>query len=662
MRLSNAIILTGLLSSLATASAARGQPDAPSDELVETAAFFAKPSFVRNIAISPDGKTLMVAAESDDDQTITFLDAASMEAGAVIEFGTRWRFGNISWIDNEAVIVSPYVRPMRRNYSVPSGDLALVYADGRRPKILFGHGAGWNVTGALAGRVKEKSAAVLIDPLLEEKDWVLIQTYDANSTGFAQLHVKSGRLRNKTGAPSRFCYLATNQLGEVRFCSAPDPKTDLSHVFELGRAGWNEIHVSKSARVAVLSASTDDGHPLVLASGGEPDTFSLYSLPSYLDGGEPLFSDPIFDLWDFEGDRTFGLYAIANANPLPSYIYPDNENTDAQTLAGIHKSVAAAFPRHFVDIRNHDAAMEQVVVEVRSDTLPGRFLLFDRKKNELRHLADRSAWLVDRPLAEKTPFAFATRDGLTLHGFLTRALTDAPREAPSIVLVHGGPHGIFDTFHYDPEIQFLAALGLNVIQVNFRGSGGFGQTFLESGYREWSRGMVDDVIAGFQSLAGKEVGEDACIYGASYGAFNALSAAFRAPDAFVCAAGHVGVYSLPEMFRGGDIPETEEGLAFLRRVLGEDKQVHRADSPAFNAQRIRIPVFLSAHNDDERAPIRQTKIMVAALKEAGNPPMELYFDREAHNVASEENETERLTALGEFFAAHLTRGIRPSTP
>ena len=662
MRLSKSVILTCLLAFLATTGAAREHQDAPLEALAEAAAFFAKPSFVRNIAISPDGKTLMVAAESDDDQTITFLDAATMEAGAVVEFGTRWRFGNISWIDNEAVIVSPYVRPMRRNYSVPTGDLALVYANGKRSKILFGHGAGWNVTSGLAGRVKEKSAAAMIDPLLEEKDWVLIQTYDANSTGFAQLHVKSGRLRNKTGAPSRFCYLATNQLGEVRFCSAPDPKTDLSHVFELGEAGWNEIHVSKSARVAVLSASTDDGHPLVLASGGEPDTFSLYSLPSYLDGGEPLFSDPIFDLWDFEGDRALGLYAIANANPLPSFIYPDNENADARTLAGIHKSVAAAFPQHFIEVRGHDAALEQIVVEVRSDTLPGRFLLFDRRKNELRHLADRSAWLADRPLAAKTPFSFATRDGLTLHGFLTRALTDAPREAPSIVLVHGGPHGIFDTFHYHPEIQFLAALGLNVVQVNFRGSGGFGQAFLESGYREWSRGMVDDVIAGFQSLAGKEVGEDACIYGASYGAFNALSAAFRAPDAFVCAAGHVGVYSLPEMFRGGDIPETEDGLAFLRRVLGEDKQVHRADSPAFNAQHIRIPVFLSAHNDDERAPIRQTKIMVAALKEAGNPPMELYFDREAHNVASEENETERLTALGEFFAAHLTRGSRPSTP
>ena len=660
MRLFYSIIFTCLLSSLATASE---QPDAPSDALAETAAFFAKPSFVRNIAISPDGKTLMVAAESDDDQTITFLDAATLEAGAVVEFGNRWRFGNISWINNDAVIVSPYVRPMGRNYSVPTGDLALVYANGKRPKILFGHGAGLNVTGALAGRVKEKSAAALLDPLLEEKDWVLIQTYDANGTGFAKLNLKSGRLRNKTSAPSLFCYLATNPLGELRFCSAQDPKTGLSHVFELGEGGWKEIHVSEApARAIVPRVPADDGLPLMLADAGEAGTFSLYSLASYLEGGDPLVSDPVFDLWDFEGDRIFGLYAITNANPRPGFIYPDNKNAKAQTLAGVHKSVAAAFPGHYIDIGSHDAALEQVVVEVRSDTLPGRFLLFDRKKNELRHLADRSAWLAARPLAAKTPFTFATRDGLTLHGILTRALTDAPREAPSIVLVHGGPHGPFDTFHYDREVQFLAALGLNVVQVNFRGSGGFGQALIESGYRQWSRAMVDDVIDGFRSLAGKEISEDACIYGASYGAFNALSAAFRAPDAFVCAAGHVGVYSLPEMFRGGDIPETEEGLAYLRRVLGEDKQVHRADSPAFNAQHVRVPVFLSAGGDDVRAPQRQTKIMAAALKAAGNPPREMYMDREGHGFASTENETERLTALGRFFADHLTASISPPSP
>ena len=663
MRLRESITLACLLTSLAATGDAREQPEAPSDGLVETAAFFAKPSFVRNIAISPDGKTLMVAAESDDDQTITFLDAASMEAGAMVEFGSRWRFGDISWIDNDTVIVSPYVRPMRRNYSVPSGDLALVHADGKRPKILFGHMAGQNVTGALAGRVKEKSAAVLLDPLLEKKDWVLIQTYDANSTGFAQLNVKSGRLRNKTSAPSLFCRFATDPSGEVRFCSVQDLKTGLARIFELGKAGWNEIHVSEEpARARVLSVSTDDGLPLVLADAGVAGTSSLFALASYLEGGEPLFSDPVFDFWDIEGTRAVGLYAIANANPLPGYTYPDRKGLNARTLAEVHKSVAAAFPSHFVDIRNHDAAFEKLVVEVHSDRLPGRFLLFDRKKSELRHLADRRAWLADRPLAAKSPFTFSTRDGLTLHGILTRALTEAPREAPSVVLVHGGPHGPFDTFHYDREVQFLAAMGLNVVQVNFRGSGGFGQAFIESGYLEWSRAMVNDVIDGFRSLAGEEVGETACIYGASYGAFNALSAAFRAPDTFVCAAGHVGVYSLPEMFRGGDIPETEEGLAYLRRVIGEDKQVHRADSPAFNAQHIRIPIFLSAGSDDVRAPQRQTEIMASALKAAGNPPREMYIDREGHGFASEENETERLTALGEFLAAHLTRGIRPSTP
>ena len=659
MRLPNTFILTCILTSLAMAGTAHAQQAEPRTALLETAAFFAKPSFVHNVSISPDGRNLMVAAESDDDQTITFLDAASMEAQEVVEFDSTWRLGSIVWIANDALVVSPLVRPNRRNFSVPTGELVLVFANGKRPKVLYGKMAGLNVTGALAGRVKERSVAALLDPLRERKDWVLIQTFDLNSTGFAELNIKSGRLKNKTGAPSKFCSFSVDNQGQVRFCSMQDPMTDVSRIYELSEAGWREIHATeRPASANVLNGSPDPKRSLVLADAGTAGTRSVFTLKSYLEGGAPLYSDPVFDFWSVKGIRASGMYAIVNPNPLPKYIYPESENDIARALAGIQKSLATAFPSHFIDITSHDAAFEKFIVRVHSDTSPGKFFLFDQKKNEVRHLADSRPWLADRPLAGKSPFTFATEDGQTLHGFLTRAMSDTPRQAPSIVLVHGGPHGPFDTFHYDSEIQFLAAIGLNVIQVNFRGSGGFGRAFIESGYRQWSRAMVDDVIAGFRSLEGTQVGRDACIYGASYGAFNALSAAFRAPDTFLCAAGHVGVYSLPQLFKDGDISETIFGRAYLKRVLGEDLPVHRADSPAFNAGRIKVPVFLSAGSDDVRAPQRQTKIMAAALKAAGKPVREMYVDREGHGYASEENNTERLVALGGFFAEHLTTNLR----
>lgn len=683
MRLPDIFILSCILTSLATANTAHAQQTEPSTEphteprtelsteprtelsteprtgLPETAAFFSRRPFVHDISISPDGRKLMVAGESEDDQTITFLDLASMEALEVVEFDSTWRLGGIAWIANDALIVSPAVRPNRRNYSVPTGELALVYANGKRPKVLVGQLAGVNVTGAVAGRVKDRSAAVLLDPLRERKDWVLIQTFDANSTGFAELNIKSGRLKNKTRAPSKFCIFSVDHKGQVRFCSMQDPMTDVSTIYELSEAGWREIHVGEgTTRAKVLSGAPDAELSLVLADAGPAGTQSLFTLKSYLEGGDPLFSDPVFDLWGVEGFRASGMYAITNPNPLPNYIYPESENSIARTLAEIHKSLAAAFPSHFIDITSHDAAFEKFIVKVSSDTSPGRFFLFDPKKKQVRHLADSRPWLADRPLAAKMPFTFRTADELTLHGFLTRAMTDTPLQAPSIVLIHGGPHGPFDKFRYDHEAQFLAALGLNVVQINFRGSGGFGTAFVESGFRQWSRSMVDDVISGFMSLAGTEVGKDACIYGASYGAFAALSAAFRAPDTFLCAAGHVGVYSLPQLFKDGDISETIFGQTYLKRVLGEDSQVHRADSPAFNAERIRVPVFLSAGRDDLRAPQRQTKIMAAALKTAGKQVIEMYVDREGHGFASAENETERLVTLGEFFAEHLTRKVR----
>ena len=659
MRLTVSTILTCMLMSLAWPYTANAQQAQPRGVLSETAAFFAKRPFVHNISISPDGRKLMVAAESGGDQTITFLDADSMEALHIVEFDNRWRLGSTAWVSNDSLVVSPFYQPMRRNFSVPSGNLSLIHANGKQPKVLVGPLAGVNRTGALAGRPENRVGAILLDPLREKKDRILVQTFDGNGTGFAELQLQSGRLRNKTRGPSRFCQFAVDNDGQVRFCSVQDLKTDLATIYQLSEAGWKEIYVSKkAARARVLSGAGDDGLPLVLADAGAAGTSSLFLLSSYLQGGEPLFTDPVWDFWNIKISRHGGVWGISNPNPEPSYIYPENGNPTGRTLAGVHKSLVNAFPSHFVDFTSVDTDYEKLIARVASDTSPGVFYLYDRKKNELRQLAERMPWLAGRPLAKKAPFTVQTEDGLTLHGILTRALTDAPQRSPSIVLVHGGPHGPFDTFHYEREIQFLAAIGLNVVQVNFRGSGGFGTVFVESGYRQWSRLMVDDVIAGFQKLAGKEIGEDACIYGASYGAFNALSAAFRAPDTFVCAAGHVGVYSLPEMFRGGDIPETEEGLAYLNRVLGEDVSVHRADSPAFNAGKIKVPVFLSAGSDDVRAPERQTKIMAAALKAAGNPPREMYIDREGHGFASAENEAERLVALGGFFADHLSTTAR----
>ena len=659
MRLPQTIFLICSLTSLAATGAANVEQAERRDLVAETAALFAKRPFVHDITISPDGKTLMVAAESDQDQTITFLDAASLQALGVMEFDARWRLGQTTWISNDSLVVSPFYQPMRRNYSLPSGNLTLVHINGRPPRVLVGPLARANTTGALAGRAKDKSKAVLLDSLPNRKDWILVQTFDLVSTGFAEVNIRSGRFRNRTTAPSRFCRFSVNDKGQVRYCSVQDLKTDVTTIYELTRAGWNEILVSeKPTRALVFGHSLDGKSPLVLADTGSAGTFGLFTLETYLKGGAPLYFDPVFDFWSLKGFRGSGVYAIANPKPLPSYIYPETGNPVARILAGVHRSLVDAFPSQFVEIGSHDADFENLIVRVSGATSPGSFFLVDRKKNETRHLSDSMPWLRDRSLADKLPFTFTAGDGLTLHGFLTRAISENPKQAPSVVLVHGGPHGPFDTYHYDREIQFLAALGLNVVQVNFRGSGGFGQAFIESGYRQWSRLMVDDVVAGFQSLAGREIGRDACIYGASYGAFNALSTAYRKPDIFLCAAGHVGVYSLPGMYRYGDIPETAEGVAYLKRVIGDDQEVLRADSPAFNAERINVPVFLSAGDDDVRAPRRQTKVMAAALKAAGKQVREMYVDREGHGFASAENESERLTALGDFFADHLTMSIR----
>ena len=184
MRLPETIILTCILSLLTLAETAHAQQAEAPGSIAETAAFFAKRPFVLNVSISPDGRKLMVAAESDEDQTITFLDADSMAALHVVEFDARWRLGSMAWISDDSLVVSPSYRPMRRNFTVPTGNLSLVYSNGKQPKVLVGPLAGINRTGALAGRPENRVGAILLDPLREKKDRILVQTFDGNGTGF----------------------------------------------------------------------------------------------------------------------------------------------------------------------------------------------------------------------------------------------------------------------------------------------------------------------------------------------------------------------------------------------------------------------------------------------------------------------------------------------
>src|SRR5690606_24449799 len=224
---------------------------------------------------------------------------------------------------------------------------------------------------------------------------------------------------------------------------------------------------------------------------------------------------------------------------------------------------------------------------------------------------------------------------------------------------HGGPHGPRDVWGFNPEVQFLANRGYAVLQVNFRGSGGYGNAFERMGYRNWGTSMIDDMTDGVEWAVREGIADPdrICTYGASYGGYAALQSIVREPQRYRCTIGYVGVCSLPLMARDGGLPRTERRRNYLQQVLPESQAEQQAQSAAFSVDRINVPVMLVHGGRDERVPMSQYRALKRALEEAGKPPeVEVVERNEGHGFQDLENNVSLYNAMEAFLDKHIGPG------
>ena len=230
---------------------------------------------------------------------------------------------------------------------------------------------------------------------------------------------------------------------------------------------------------------------------------------------------------------------------------------------------------------------------------------------------------------------------------------EAGATLPMVLLPHGGPYGIFDTWGFDEDVQILARAGYAVLQVNYRGSGNYGRAFKAAGAGEWGRKMQDDLTDATRWAIAQKIADPAkiCLYGASYGGYAALMGAAREPELYRCAAGYVGVYDMVRMHKY-DASLSRSLRNWTLDWIGEREDM-AAISPTLLADRIKAPVFLAAGGKDQRAPIEHSERMEKALKTASVPVEALYYPNEGHGFYTEEHRREFYTRLLAFLARHL---------
>ncbi len=392
---------------------------------------------------------------------------------------------------------------------------------------------------------------------------------------------------------------------------------------------------------------TKDGNGMYLRMSVDANAGRLVQIDVPTGAVEVIAEDPAYDIMDalFNPDTRAVEAATLYRDRLEYQILDDAVRGDIEALQQANTGDLV-----IVDRDRDDATW---LVAFHSDSGPVKFYTWDRDSKTATFLFDHQPQLNNYPLVPVEPFAFTARDGLTIHGYLTFPPQVERTGLPAVLLVHGGPW-TRDLRRLDARSQWLANRGYLCVQVNYRGSSGYGKDFLNAGDREWGAKMQDDLLDAMDHLVAQGIvdRERMAIYGVSYGGYAALIGATFTPDVFRCAISMVGpsnLITLLESFPEYWMPM----IAMWRKRVGEDREFLWSRSPLSKVDDIRIPVLIAQGENDPRVKRAESEQIVAAMRERGIPHEYVMYENEGHGLARPENRLDFYHRADRFLARHL---------
>lgn len=596
----------------------------------------------KSVQISPDGQHMAVVIPQADRSVMAVLRISDMQVVGKWDYGEDRHFEDVLWVNDKRLFYWVAFKLGRYDFKVGKGDLYASNIDGTG-RIDIPNGATYNI----------------IDVTPDDPNTILVQR-SVESAFLFKMNVNTGALITVATAPLDSGGFLVDHNQKVRYASGV--MDDLTRI-TLRRDGdrWTEIH---------RAADTDDIYsPIAFAE----DNKRVYFFKSEKGNpGRVVLIDPETNaetdvssnpnvspsdlVWSSD-DKT--LLAVRYDDGLPSWEFVNKTHPEAKVLAGLIK----AFPDKAVGFGGTSRDGRYFLISTYSDIDPGQVYLFDAKEGSAKYLLSSMPWLKSEELSSMQPISYRTRDGATVHGYLTTPRGKQAKNLPLIINPHGGPHGIRDSWSYNEEAQLFANRGYAVLQVNYRGSGGYGQAFQTAGYKKWGTLMQDDLTDAVRWAISQGVADPnrVCIYGASYGGYAALMSAVREPDLYKCTVGYVGVYDLDIQRNDSDTADSESGRSYLRAVQPDTAAERQMQSPAYGTDRIKAGILLVHGAKDVRVPIKHMNFLVSQLAKSGKKPDEIIVEKkEQHGFVNLQNNVNLYTKMLAFFDKYIGPKAQPA--
>ncbi len=623
----------------------------PSDIPVED--FFKTPEFSA-LQISPDGKHIAVLSPVGKRRNLVIMDAEGFKNIRPLTGLRKQDIAGFFWANNKDIV---FTMDSDGNEAF---SLFKVDSSKKTPKVV-------QLVGSTAGQSGIRSAST-VHLLPDDPDHILVQ-YNGRKVKSPDLYLlplksswnstykKNRKMKMIAKNPGNVQGWLIDNNGKVRGAVTLDGLRGKFLYKEADEKTFHELRDVNVLEEGISPLGFDfDNKTMYVSSNIGRDRSAIYKFdPKANKLGELVFAHDEVDVSGLIMSRKQQklLGVVANFE-YPEYTYFDKD------FAAMMKNLSAAFPGKEVNITSQSKDEMKLIVLVNNDNDPGEYFLFDRNKNSLVPVLKRMEWLKPDDLSHMKPIKFTSRDGLKIRGYLTIPKNSNAKKLPLIVNPHGGPFGVRDSWGFNPEHQFFASRGYATVQVNYRGSGGYGRKFQQAGYGgKWGAEMQDDLTDAVKYLVKEGIvdPDKVCIYGASYGGYATMAGLTFTPDLYQCGINYVGVTDISLLF--SSMPKHWEPAKELMKIqIGDptDERLMERMSPLAHVDKIKAPLMIVQGARDPRVVKQHATDLRDKLEARGIKLTDdewIMKKNEGHGFRKEENRLELYSKMEKFLAKYL---------